>query len=191
MLDRHRQINLHDYWWSDEYAFFKSEMLDQHGFDVRHVYFSGFWSQGDGACFVGAVQDWHKFLGSLAMPELEHPFVKDFAQSYWYCSVQQTGSYYHEYSMQPSFDLTNFSEFRQAHNAEPLLVHLQDALFEAIDYENLENTATEFLRDKAKELYRRLEKEYEYLTSDEAVYQALVDCELLEDEIREVTDAAA
>ena len=40
--------------------------------------------------------------------------------------------------------------------------------------EDAEETVTEALRDLARWLYRQLEREYDYLTSDEAVDEAIV-----------------
>jgi hypothetical protein len=65
ILDKHRHYNTeHLDWWDGVYDCFKTDMADI-GIDVDRMYFSGFYSQGDGACFEGSVDDWPKFLESL------------------------------------------------------------------------------------------------------------------------------
>lgn len=72
LLEKHRNTNIkHVEWWDGVYEQFvescteKGIRVDTH--DVQtvggktiakpSVYFSGFWSQGDGACFEGRVDD--------------------------------------------------------------------------------------------------------------------------------------
>ncbi len=51
LIDKYRDVLVgHGDWYESVYEHFK-EMMSVIGIRVDKVYFSGFWSQGDGACF--------------------------------------------------------------------------------------------------------------------------------------------
>jgi hypothetical protein len=52
LLEKHRDINVHDDWWQPTYDAFADDMRLK-GIRVYRMFFSGFSSQGDGACFEG------------------------------------------------------------------------------------------------------------------------------------------
>lgn len=54
LIEKYRYMNVdggYD-WWESIEEDLRSDM-DAIGFTVDKMYFSGFWSQGDGACFTG------------------------------------------------------------------------------------------------------------------------------------------
>ena len=78
LIDKHRDVNVDYEWWDYTHENFKEQMKEI-GVHVEKIYFSGFYSQGDGACFDGRVADWPKFLEAAGKPELlehaiEHAF---------------------------------------------------------------------------------------------------------------------
>lgn len=177
ILDRHRDINVVGYdWWDRVYDDFKADMYAI-GIHVERMYFSGFWSQGDGACFEGRVVDWRSFLKSLGYTD--EMMVQHFADHASF-SVSHSGHYYHA-------NCTRFdAEFYlpdQYVTDEHFLEHcgfgeeLRDAALIAVlskfDGRKLADEFTEAFKDHMRDLYRRLENEHEYLTSDEAVLEAL------------------
>ncbi len=128
------------------------------------IYFSGFWSQGDGACFeanyrykAGA----SKAIRSHAPIDTELHRIADVLAGIQRCNffqltadVLHRGRYYHEHSM--SISVERDSPTNQSMTADA------------------EDTITEALRDLARWLYRQLEREYEYQTSDEVIDEALI-----------------
>ena len=65
-------------WYDSTYEYMKEEGEHKHGFRVDDIRFSGFWSQGDGASWCGAVDlpDWvRKTFNST---DLEHPLTQIF-----------------------------------------------------------------------------------------------------------------
>ncbi|PKP99096.1 MAG: antitoxin of toxin-antitoxin stability system [Alphaproteobacteria bacterium HGW-Alphaproteobacteria-13] len=128
--------------------------------DDPQIFFTGFSSQGDGACFAGsyayrpgsskairayAPQDakLHRIADALRDIQRQHSYRLS-------ADIRHSGRYCHEYSM----DIT----------VERDGLDCSEATEEAI---------IEPLRDLARWLYRRLESEYDYLTSEPAVDEAI------------------
>lgn len=193
ILDKHRHWNV-EYvdWWDCVYDLFKQDM-DKIGVDVDRMYFSGFWSQGDGACFEGSVREWGVFLQSLGYTD---PALTKHAAAHFQLSVERRGYYYHENCTSFCVDLPLPRNTEDEDFISDFLpaAYERDSLHEAVwvsnlanfDSSKLEEEFTEALRNHMRELYKRLEAEYDYLTSDDAVLDALEAHDLLEDLI---TDA--
>ena len=128
-----------------------------------HLFFRGFWSQGDGASFEGSyahAKGASKSIRAHAPKDTELHRIADelhavqrrnFHQLHG--SIRQRGRYCHEYSM--AIEVERDSSTRQ-----PMTNGAEDTVIGA-------------LRDLARWLYRQLEREYEYLTSDAAVDEAI------------------
>ncbi|WP_024898996.1 hypothetical protein [Brucella rhizosphaerae] len=127
------------------------------------IWFRGFWSQGDGACFE-AYYSYRKNaaaeIRSYAPKEAELHSIANALQavqrrnSYQLrAEVSHRGHYYHEYCMSISVE-------RDSPTSQDMT-------------EDAEEIVTEALRDLARWLYRQLEREYDYLSSDEAADEAI------------------
>ncbi|AVA14721.1 antitoxin of toxin-antitoxin stability system [Sphingopyxis sp. MG] len=127
------------------------------------IWFSGFWSQGDGACFEG---DYSYARGASAAirryapKDVELQRIADALgaiqrRNFYQLSARIThrGRYYHEYSMAIAVE-----------RGSPVV---QDMTADA------DEDVSEALRDLARWLYGRLEDEYKHLTSDEAVDESI------------------
>ena len=127
------------------------------------IWFSGFWSQGDGASFEGRYEyaksassairayaprdtELHRIADALLAVQR-----RNFYQLH--ADIGHRGRYYHEYCMTVSVERDSTTS--------------QDMTSDA------EETIAEALRDLARWLYRHLEHEYAYLNSDEAVDEAM------------------
>lgn len=125
------------------------------------IYYSGFWSQGDGACFEGTYsykpgalkavkdhapldQELHRIVEALQAIQ-----KKNFYQLSARC--KHSGHYYHSGCM--SVDVDRRDEKEMAQDAE--------------------ETVKECLRDFADWIYRSLEAEYDYVTSEEACRESI------------------
>jgi hypothetical protein len=158
-LDHHRDWNVdggYD-WWDGVYEDAKT-IANILGIDVDRIYFSGFWSQGDGACFEGsfsykkgmvkavkAYAPLDKELHNIAL-SIQELHRKAFYGAYG--KVRQSGHYYHERSMSVGVD------------SEKGMVD--------------EDEWRDVFADFALWIYRNLEKEWEYLTSDEVISESLI-----------------
>lgn len=199
ILDKHRNYNTeHLDWWDCIYDDFKNDM-DAIGIEVQRIYFSGFWSQGDGACFEGRVFSWEDFLPSLGHTD---PALITLANhSHWAFGVEHKGHYYHENCTRFNTclatldcnDALDEEEFAQVFS--PYKSEIQTAAWMALiaDYkrEDLEEQFTEAFKGHMRDLYSRLEIEYDHLTSDESVLEALDANDMLTEIIDELEEEYA
>lgn len=188
LIEKHRDINTDYEWWVDTYDHFTEDMKTKH-VDVRNMYFTGFWSQGDGASFTGYISDTKAFLIAHDLAET-YPWVMRLLAMGGSCDISITRSssarYCHEntvYAEAGSVD--TFRWMMPDDDIRQMVAEQWDAeLYTELN--KLDNHVTEVIRDYCCDLYLRLEKEYDYLTSDEAVWDAIVANDLdkvLEEEI--------
>jgi hypothetical protein len=163
-LERYRDINTDHEWWEDTYDYF-IEIMEGCGFTAQDLGFSGFWCQGDGASFVGYVTNVQNFRAAFPSPlwDAFGALLPEDIRVY-----RMSSMYYHEYTMLaevgvPHLDTENMPE--------GLADLYESQLLKAT--EELEEFVQETMRGKARDLYRLLEQEYEYLTSEEAVRETL------------------
>jgi hypothetical protein len=148
------------------------DLLDLIGFSNVKIYYSGFWSQGDGACFEfdykyakGAAKAISKETGpseteliriAKALQELQR-------KNFYGLKARgnHRGNYYHENS---------------------IVIDFLEGCAETKDYEtDLEEFST-LARDLMRRLYSELEKEYDYQNSEAQIIEMLEanDCDFLE-----------
>lgn len=141
------------------------ECLAMLGIDVESVYYSGFGNQGDGACFEGSYsyrKGWKKELinhiGGDDLKELERignelQAIQSRAFYKLRASITHKGRYYHEQSF--GIDADTCDESRYASDEE-------------------EEGIADLLSECMQWIYGKLENEFEYRTSDEAVYENII-----------------
>jgi len=157
-IDWYRSGNLGYNWWEFAYDDAK-EIASLFGLEIDRIYFSGFWSQGDGACLTGhykyqkgglrAVKEHapldkelHRIVEELQEIQRKHFYKLE-------CRVSHNDRYYHARS----------TDFDFGYDYEP-------------DNET-EIIVRDLLRDYMDWIYNNLEKEYEYLQSDEQIIEAI------------------
>ena len=198
ILDKHRHWNVeHVEWWDVVYDDFKHDMAAI-GIEVERMYFSGFSSQGDGACFDGRVFSWGDFLPSIYRAD---PALITLAEQAWVFRVEHRGHYYHENCTSFYADMacpsdycySELEEFVQAYS--PYKTEIQDAVFLAnlqeYNYDTLKDEFTEAFKRHMRDLYSRLEVEYDHLTSDEVVLESLDANDMLTEIIDELEEEYA
>lgn len=127
------------------------------------IYFSGFWSQGDGACFKGTYRYKKGALAAVKAyaPKDEelHRITKELQaiqRRYFYrltASCKHRGNYYHSGCMS---------------------VDVEDAEDSYRNIGTAEDDITQLMRDFADWIYKKLENEYDYRMSDEQVDDAII-----------------
>jgi len=195
ILDKYRDWNVeHFEWWDGVYDCFKADM-DAIGIEVDKMYFSGFCSQGDGACFEGRVNDWDLFLRSLGYTDtalIQH------AMDSFYFRVKHSGHYYHENCTQFTADLcvpdsADDKDFAERYGPYPwdadcVRTAAWMALLNQYDSTKLEDEFEEEFKRHMRALYSQLEAEYDHLTTDEAILDSLEANDQLEDAINSIIE---
>lgn len=182
LLEKHRYINVEfDNWWDCVETDFVEDMKKV-GIQVDKVYFSGFYSQGDGACFVGKMDNTLTYLNHHHMGEF--PMIRQLLDHcgdvYVTCSYR-SGRYCHE-------NCTSFwVDADTMRGIVPAATEFHEAIIEQWDRQldnemhELEKAIENQWRTYMQDVYRKLEAEYDHLTSDDAVWDTLEANELIED----------
>lgn len=124
------------------------------------IYWSGFWSQGDGACFEGtykykkgSVKAVKEYCGDKEVHRIAESLA-EIQKRYSYKLTARMGrghgSNFYSHSGTMSVDVSHYDD-------------------EYRDLGSAEDEITQLMRDFADWIYKRLEEEYEYQTSDEVV----------------------
>lgn len=129
----------------------------------RCIWFSGFWNQGDGACFEGS---WRYEPGSSlairahapqdsALHEIADRLQAVQKRNFYQlvADIRHRDRYYHAYCMDIRVERDTLTWQAMTEDAEEIVIDI--------------------MRDLAKWLYRTLEAEYEFLTSDAEIDAAL------------------
>ena len=158
VIEDNRDINVDYQWWDFSFDDIK-EIGKILGINIKNIYFSGFYSQGDGACFEGDYsyekESVKKIKEYAPLDEELHKIAKDLyllQKKHFYrlsANVEHNGHYYHEFC-------TNITVYDD---------NISDDTTEGIK---------EILRSFMQWIYSTLEKECEYLTSDEAIKDTII-----------------
>lgn len=162
-IENHRDVNTYDGWWEPIFEGITQE-AEQAGFSVGNIYFSGFWSQGDGAMFEYTTLGdtlLNKFVDQLDLSPMRKSWLRTqtFAQS----RGTHSGHYYHENCCSHVVDFEpNFSTYG---NFWEWIGSFADQYEEFVisEYKTL-----------CRELYSRLSTYNDELTSDEEVAETII-----------------
>jgi len=204
-LDNHRYMEVEHYdWWDHLYnSFIERVALKGYTVSYKNIHFSGFWSQGDGACFRGRVHKTNEEILALLPCDLaakiklinsklrllgEDDRIDDLSCDF---TLETSGRYSHSGTMRIDNVYPNHGpwsrcpgrcvccpEWPQTQPGTGLcyeLEKLHGLVEDALHSTDLQNTLLEEARGLADQLYEELEKEHEYLTSDEFIAERLRD----------------
>lgn len=137
--------------------------LDRKRGNTPDIMFSGFYSQGDGACFEasysyakGAVKAVKDYAPNDTELQRIAKLLQDTQRRNFYrltATTKQRGHYYHSGCMS---------------------VSVEDSENQYRDIGDSEDDITQAMRDFADWIYKRLENEYEHLNSDETVESNII-----------------
>ena len=156
-IERYHDINVDDEMWhnNDRIYEVKKNILElgykgESEIDMVDVLFSGFGSQGDGACFEGTV-DIPRWLKAHKLDKKYAALMKEANGGNVTAVLKHSGHYYHSRMTDTIWNWENCSEneAREMNEVDDLILKERAAL--------------------GDELYKALENEYGDLTSDEAV----------------------
>ena len=174
-IDNNRSWNVQDFeWWDFSYEAF-AEAADLFGLDIRQtrkslvggghrynptIFFSGFSSQGDGACFDG-YYSYKK--GAPESTKQAFPADSELLRIVQGLQALQQRNFY---------QLTASVKHRGRYNHSGCMDITVDRADGKAFNDDDEESLKQLLRDFADWIYSQLEKEYDYLTSDEAVAES-------------------
>lgn len=177
LLEEYRNVNVEYDWWDGLFEDFVEQLtevgiiVDTHEVklmngktrEAPNIYFSGFWSQGDGAYFEGRVSDWPKFLATLGKEDWVF-----WAYEYsWRAS--SVNSYGNNMSVSSELDAP---ENPHDEEEDPLRFHAWNVANlppSEADLAALETEIKSKFEELANKLYNDLEAEHDHQTDDEQV----------------------
>ena len=162
-LENFRDINTRFDDWSEPIQEGFREKATQAGFKIEDIFFSGFWSQGDGAMFTysgfndGMLKS---FVEQLDLSDADKVVILSQADT---CGKGiHRGHYYHEQSC---------DHYNTLDSTNPDWEYATDLISQHDDA--FDKYVIRTYKDLCRELYRDLEEYYEELTSDEAIQEAI------------------
>lgn len=163
VLEKHQHINVeYNDWWDGSYEKHKEETK----FNVDRRYFSGFWSQGDGAMFEysgfnNELKD--MFIDSLDLSPMRKEWLRNNVSVYG--KGKQSGHYYHENSCSHNI-------YWEVDNGD---IPQGSGLYMWIEsfYYDFEEFIIKAYKEECGVLYSDLNKEYDYFVSEEAILETL------------------
>ena len=173
VLENLYSINVECDWWSDFVIEDETEKLNKYGFEDIKIYFSGFWSQGDGACFIGSLDNdgLLKFLTETKELTKYKTLVKAIRDNTIYVNIKITHNfrYYHEYST----DINDYTEMQDNSELTGNLLKEYTEWYKSFDRKGSHNESIGWYYDTCRDIYNRLKKAYEYQTSEEAIIETI------------------
>ena len=165
VIEKMHDINTSHEWHEPIYEGIFEDVKEK-GFNIEDIYFSGFWSQGDGAMFEYSGIDnklKEQFINGLKLSNMRKEWLKN--NIYTSANGKHSGHYYHENCCNhvinweiDNGDIPHYSNFRN--------------WLESFN-EDFEKFVIDIYKDICRDIYKRLEKEYDYLTSKEAIIETI------------------
>jgi hypothetical protein len=177
-------------WWLPSFKDFEKEG-EPLGFDVRNIYFTGFYSQGDGACWTGYV-DVVRWLELNKADDPNAHILVALIQEEWVVGKLEIVLNNSRYSHSNTMNHGHLATYLPVGEEEPY--QLQKGIFKGADVDKLvdamgmgfvDEMCVDMLqaaRDYADEIYKRLRDEYEHLCSEEVIAETCDANEYLFDE---------
>lgn len=170
VLEKHRDINI-DYDWHEFLIDDFKEELTSMGFNNPKISFSGFWSQGDGLSFECDSLDLGKLFNHIDVPKPHH--IQTY-QAIFTGSIDRINSRYsHERTCRLSLGYQDY----YGHHIRPQRLKRLNSIIDDL-YSRLDDLYV----DMCSKFYRALEKEYNYLTSEDLIIETLNANEFLFDD---------
>lgn len=186
IIEKRRYWEVEDNFWYESTLDWWKDKLQTMGFEDPDIWFSGFYSQGDGASFT-AWCDHQKILNTLFICNEQN--IRDLKRWRLWFEMVENGPYFR-------FGIRrNSSRYSHKHTITPFveedMAGFTHSIYEAFDdrggkyytsvfdrklgFSDLEAMFEDFVRDLCDEIYKSLEQEYEYYTSDEYLKEWLND----------------
>lgn len=174
ILDNHRYINVDDTDWYQCEVEHWTAKLELEGYEDVEIQFTGFCSQGDGASFTGNLRNagLRKFMELHGLVESNRAVYAIAEHIDVWIGLQRTSSRYaHEYTVDVNWEMETIYEPDGDDLRETALYQL--FLEAEAEFNGFAEVVLDISRSSMRKIYRDLERDYEYLTSDDAVRETL------------------
>ena len=163
VIENNRYFNVEDSDWDKWILEEETENLNKKGFENAVIHYSGFYSQGDGACFTANVNIM-KVLKHLKLLSKCKNICK---KSITIKIIKSSSMYHHENTM--DIDYFDYEDIKILK-----------------EYELISEQILQYAKNKAIKIYNNLEKSYCDLISDEQIKESLIinEYDFLEDGTR-------
>ena len=157
VIEDNRYLNVEYFDWYHSIIEEWTAKLEEAGYMEPEILFSGFYSQGDGASFTCKSLNWNKIMVG------KYAGLLEMANEYFTGKVSRSPSIRYVHEKSTSVEIyTNGAT----------LTDEQDALVG-----ELEKEIDAWMVETNKEIYRELESDYDFQTSDEVVRECLINQE--------------
>ena len=180
LIDKHRYCNTEfEDWFEHIREDFEDEM-NLHGIAVEDIYFSLGHCQSDYANFNGWVKNWRRLLEHIGYDCDALTLLADQA---WVYKWEDTGVYSqmcfsnHMPAPNSADDITfayQYAPQKWVDESQKLRMCAWLSVIDRYDIDQIANEIKEAIQKHCNDLYRRMMKEFEYLTSDEAVTETII-----------------
>ena len=175
VLDKYREWMVDDPYWYTCITEDWKDRLAELGIDKPEIYFSGFYSQGDGAVFECKDIDLIKLMNGLGMQN-EYKYIYDLLIDDVMdvsSGINRISTYYeHEGTAKLSID---FEQLNDDYESEEKYNKVEHKAIEMLS--QLEKDLDQWRREICKELYSDLMQEYEMLQSDDVLKEHFIENE--------------
>lgn len=167
-------------WWDSVYEQYKEDG-EERGMSIDDIFFSGFSSQGDGACWKGTFDaekylEWEETQDSIVFNDKETLFLKTVLDTGFIFLTAKTevvakGNYCNSSTMEVAeFEIDLWSEDGEEVTTGPLAGMGKEEFSNQLEklLPEINEKITTICRDFADEIYKSLEEAHDYLHSMEA-----------------------
>lgn len=155
VLENLHDINVNYEWYEFEFEEM-IESLTKMGFEDADIRFSGFYSQGDGACFTANL-DIDKLVKYFKLKTKYSHLLK--THNITGCIRANDSHYSHANTMSIDIDIERKDD--------------KEMYTESTEQENFEEEILDLARTEADKIYDGLQKTYEYLTSEDSTVETI------------------
>lgn len=168
-----RDINVDSDFWHECVIEDRTAKLIDYGFEGVKIYFSGFFSQGDGTCFIATLDNEGllKFLTKEKTLSKYPTLVKALKTPTIYVNIKITHSdrYYHAYST----SIEDYTEMQDNSELESKLLQEYTEWNKTFFDRDARNGRIGWYIDECEDIYKHLRTEYEYQTEDYAIIETI------------------
>jgi len=161
-------------WYEDTFDSIKAE-LEELGLHDIEIEFTGFHSQGDGASFTADLysEDKNSFIETtLGLKDIPKNVPEELSM----CIVRTDRQHSHENTIRGEVEVDGEDEVQRFSQltGKAMSIELEPLMIDVEPYaEEIEEALTEWARNKSREIYDTLRKEYEGMFSDETIISSI------------------